>query len=128
MAPGRGPGRAGTRNGEPPASRHGGNEILIVDLKVSDDRGFSRGDANGDGKINIVDGVLLAENIFLSKYVFFDCKDMLDVDDDGRLDVAGPVYLLTYIFLHGPAPAAPFKACDADATPDVLGCNQNNCQ
>jgi hypothetical protein len=103
----------------------GGNEVLI--LKFGHRDGFTRADANGDGRINVTDGVLVAQNIFAGQYVFFDCKEMLDVNDDGALNVADPVFLVTYIFLHGPAPAAPFRSCGTDATADALTCSQPNC-
>ena len=103
------------------------NEILIVSAGKPPEK-FSRGDANGDAKINVTDGVIVAQNIFATKLVLFDCKDMLDVNDDGALNTADPVYLLTYSFLKGPAPAAPFKSCGTDATADALACAQANCQ
>ncbi len=105
------------------------NEILIVNFGGPVLVKFSRGDGNGDGKINVTDGVVVAQNIFATKFVFFDCKDMLDTNDDGTLNTADPVFLLTHIFLRGPAPAAPFRACGADGTPaDALGCAAPNCQ
>ncbi len=104
------------------------NEILIVEFGGVVQR-FSRGDGNGDGKINVTDGVVVAQNIFANKFVFFDCKDMLDTNDDGTLNTADPVFLLTHIFLRGPAPAAPFRACGADGTTgDALQCAVPNCQ
>ncbi len=107
----------------------GVNEVLIVELSGGGDRGFSRGDGNGDGRITVTDGVIVAQNIFAGKLVIFDCKDMLDVNDDGQLNTADPVLLLTYIFLQGAAPPAPFKTCAlGDPTPDVLPCAQPNCQ
>jgi hypothetical protein len=107
----------------------GVNEVLVVKLGGVAPVKFSRGDANGDGKINVTDGVVIAQNIFATKLVLFDCKDMLDVNDDGALNTADPVFLLTYVFLHGPAPAAPFKSCATDPTStDSLDCKQANCQ
>jgi len=105
-------------------------EIMIVKFGAVAPN-FKRGDANGDSKINVTDGVLVAQNIFASKLVKFDCKDMLDVNDDGRLDTGDPVYLLTYIFLKGPKPPTPFDACGPDsatAETPVLDCAQPNCQ
>jgi hypothetical protein len=106
------------------------NEVLIVEIKsgVEPPKKFSRGDGNGDGKINVTDGVIVAQNIFAQKLVVFDCKEMLDANDDGALNTADPVLLLNYIFLQGAAPAAPFKACAVDPTADALGCAQANCQ
>lgn len=111
------------------ATTCGVNEILVVEIstEVQPPR-FSRGDGNGDGKINVTDGVILAQNIFANRLVVFDCKDMLDANDDGQTNTADPVFLLSYVFLKGPQPAAPFKACAADPTNDTLQCAQPNCQ
>jgi hypothetical protein len=107
----------------------GVNEVLLVELRGGGDRGFSRGDGNGDGKISVTDGVIVAQNIFAGKLVIFDCQDMLDVNDDGTLNTADPVVLLTYLFLNGPQPPAPFKTCTlGDPTADALSCSQPNCQ
>ena len=45
---------------------------------------FLRGDCNGDGKINLTDAILCANNILANKLVFFDCDDMLDANGDRR--------------------------------------------
>lgn len=88
---------------------------------------FSRGDANADTKINVTDAVVIAQNIFANKLVFKNCKDMLDVDDNGKLEVNDPVSLLKYIFVPGtPAPDAPFRTCGQIAP--KLGCTEANCQ
>src|SRR5262245_9833633 len=105
----------------------GGQEILVVTFGGGD-LGLSRGDANGDGRINVTDGVLVAQNIFANQFVVFDCKDMLDANDDGLLNTADPVFLLSYIFLKGPRPQQPFLACGIDPTPDTLTCAQPNCR
>ncbi len=86
---------------------------------------FARGDANGDAKVNVSDAALIAQNIFAKKMVYYDCRAMLDITGDGRLDTADPVALLMYIFLGGATPPAPFGACGAGIT--SLGCAQTNC-
>jgi hypothetical protein len=91
------------------------------------DPGFSRGDANGNGRITLTDGILLIDNILFRTHVLFACDSMLDANDDGRLNLADPVFLLGCIFLGGPAPSPPFPGCGADATPDTLTCAQPNC-
>jgi len=111
-----------------PANGCGIQQILTITFGSAPTPKFSRGDANGDGKINVTDGVIIAQNIFASKLVFFDCKDMLDANDDGQLNTVDPVFLLQYIFLKGATPAAPFKTCGVDPTNDTLDCKvANNC-
>jgi hypothetical protein len=102
-------------------------QVLTVTF-AGDGEVFSRGDANGDSKINVTDGVILAQNIFANKLVFFDCQDMLDVNDDGQLNTLDPVELLRYVFLRGPVPPSPFKTCGIDPTADTLTCTMPNCR
>ncbi len=64
------------------------------------------GDANGDGDVNIGDGVTIIN------YVFKDgpAPDPLciaDVNDDNDVNVADAVYLINYIFKSGPPPIEP---------------------
>ncbi len=104
------------------------NEILIVTfVTVVPAENFSRGDCNGDGKINVTDGVLCAQNIFLNKLIKFDCDDMLDANDDGTLDAADPIAILEWVFLNGSNLPAPFRSCAADPTDDTLKCAAANC-
>lgn len=106
------------------------HEILVVKLTdVIDPPGtdFSRGDCNGDGKINVTDGVVCAQNIFLNNLVFFDCDDMLDANDDETLDAADPIMILEWIFLNGPALPDPFRTCAEDPEGDTLDCAVSNC-
>ena len=53
-----------------------------------------------------------------------DCEDARDVVDDGSLDIADPVALLTYLFAGGPSPPPPFPLPGPDPTPDGLGCDR----
>ncbi len=109
------------------------HEILIVTMGEGvPEVLFVRGDANGDRRTTITDGVLIAQNIFASRLIFFDCQDMLDVNDDGILNTADPVHLLRYAFLDGAPPEQPFPNCGVDsATPEPgagLDCKvPNNC-
>ena len=50
------------------------------------------------------------------------CLDARDTNDDGAVDIADPVFLLSHLFSGGPEPSAPFAACGLDPTPDALGC------
>jgi len=81
---------------------------------------FVRGDANGDGRVNIADPVMIVFRVFRGTPLW--CEDAADTDDDGRLRVNDPVYLLQYLFLHGPKPPLPFPAIGRDPTEDKLDC------
>jgi hypothetical protein len=89
---------------------------------------FKRGDANGDLAINIADGILLLNHLFLGGQLA--CDDAADANDDGRIDIADSVRILGYLFL-GTAPVGmpPLGGeCQSDPTPDRLGCKgPTNC-
>lgn len=61
-----------------------------------------RGDANGDGKINVGDAV------YIVSYIFRDgpAPDPYegDANGDGKLNIGDAVYLVSYIFREGPPP------------------------
>jgi hypothetical protein len=52
----------------------------------------------------------------------FTCADAADVDDDAVVNISDPVRLLNYLFLGGPAPAAPFPEGGRDPSLDSLRC------
>ena len=82
---------------------------------------FDRGDCNGDGRLNVTDGAICAQNIFFNRIVFFDCDEMLDANNDDQLDMSDPVMILTWVFLTGADLPAPFQTCGTDPG-DSLGC------
>ncbi len=66
-------------------------------------KGFLRGDANGDDRVNVGDAT------FLISYLFRDgqppsCPPAADVNGDCRLDIGDAIYLINYIFRSGPEP------------------------
>jgi hypothetical protein len=62
---------------------------------------FSRGDANGDSKINVTDAVLIIQIVVGNIQAKFDCQDALDANDDGQVNVADAVPVLSYVFQRG---------------------------
>lgn len=85
---------------------------------------FRRGDADGDGLVNINDPVRILRFLFQGEADPV-CMDAADVDNSGGLSITDPIYILRYLFLGGPAPVEPFNSCGLDpAVPvDSLGCN-----
>ncbi len=83
---------------------------------------FVRGDANGDGDLDISDAVKCLMVLFAGEKC--DCRDSLDADDSGALDITDPVFLLGYLFLEGPNPPQPFPAAGMDVSADDLGCKR----
>jgi hypothetical protein len=67
---------------------------------------FVCGDANGDGEVNVADGV------FIINYVFKGgpAPDPLaagDANCDGDVNIADAVYIIAYVFKGGPEPCCP---------------------
>jgi 3-phytase len=82
---------------------------------------FRRGDANGDERIDVSDGVRALLVLFAGVEPPA-CRDVLDVNDDGRADLTDPIALLDHIFRNGPTPPAPGASCGVDPTEDDLPC------
>ncbi|MDD4051288.1 MAG: S8 family serine peptidase [candidate division Zixibacteria bacterium] len=61
-----------------------------------------RGDANGDGKINVGDAVYIITYIFRGGPAPGSYEG--DANGDGKLNVGDAVYLISYIFRSGPPP------------------------
>lgn len=94
-----------------------GSQAVIPDQKdgsvVSTTGGpaeFMRGDANGDGLLNLTDGIFLLKWLFAQGTVG-SCSEAADADASGQLTLADPSFLFQYLFVSGPAPAAPFPQC-----------------
>jgi hypothetical protein len=103
------------------------NEVLILTFHSDTGPDFRRGDCNGDGRLNITDAAICAQNIFFNRLVFFDCDDMLDANDDGNLDTSDPVAILMWVFLNAADLPDPFMNCGQDASDDTLNCAETNC-
>ncbi|HAK96568.1 MAG TPA: hypothetical protein DCM87_16655 [Planctomycetes bacterium] len=101
----------------PPPSQLAGATLVPGALAAH----FIRGDANRDNKVNIADAVALCWTAVGRGPI--PCEDAGDVNDNGRIDIADPIYLLMYLFAAGRPPASPFPQAGADLTPwDDLGC------
>ena len=46
----------------------------------------------------------------------------MDVDDDGDILLTDAIFLLSYLFISGSPPPAPFPAAGIDPTEDQLWC------
>lgn len=97
---------------------------------------FLRGDANGDGKVDISDAVYTFNNLHILENIhrnslqsavdrsLFSCLDRFDADDNGRIDARDALYTLSYAYLGGSPPPAPGpNTAGIDPTPDNLHCN-----
>lgn len=79
------------------------SDIVTVEATVSP---FLRGDANGDGRINIGDAVFLVDYLFKGG----PAPDPLEAGEtncDGALNIGDIVFIIAYLFRGGPPPICP---------------------
>ena len=82
---------------------------------------FVRGDANGDGRLDISDAVAILLYLFQGSEILT-CEDHGDVDDNGALQLTDPVLALSFMFREGPSPAPPYPEPGLDPTEDEFDC------
>ncbi len=82
---------------------------------------FIRGDANGDTWINVTDMTGILGFLFHSRPAPA-CRDRLDADDDGEIDISDALYVGAALFRHGPPFPEPFPDPGLDPTPDEIPC------
>lgn len=88
---------------------------------------FRRGDATGDGAVDLSDAIRTLLHLF-SEDAALDCPDAADANDDGAIDLTDAVTILGHLFRGtGPLPA-PGGACGPDPTEDDLApCRSRAC-
>jgi hypothetical protein len=81
---------------------------------------FRRGDADGNGKIEINDPVTVLNFLFRGGQKV-SCPDAGDADDNGSLQLTDAVSVLRFLFMEGEPPAPPGpRICGQDNTEDQL--------
>ena len=86
---------------------------------------FIRGDANGDGRVDIADAINIVYNVVPglqgdpTQYVRILCMDSADVNSDGSMNLADTIFLIDWQFRGGPAPDAPFPLCGIPPTTEL---------
>lgn len=99
----------------------GNTSSCTFDVTVTCGAQFVRGDANGDGGIDISDPTYTLRNLFMGG-PGSTCADAADANDDGSVTLADVIYSLNYSFRGDSAPPTPFPDCGLDGTADELGC------
>lgn len=98
----------------------------VINLNPLVDLAFIRGDCNADLSVNIADAVWIISGYLAMPTIGSEgpCAEACDANSDSSIDVADVSYILSYRFSGGPAPAAPFPACDvvAGAPCDATSC------
>lgn len=82
---------------------------------------FRRGDANGDGGVDIADAIATLGALFTTGTGSI-CADAADSNDDGALDISDPIRTLASLFGAAIPLPAPSPGCGADPTADPLDC------
>lgn len=85
--------------------------LEVVGAAVPAANGFLRGDCDLAGTVNVVDVVQLVLTVS-NQTPLPSCVAACDGNGDGVLDVADASFLLSYIFVGGPAPPGPFPECE----------------
>ena len=115
----------------PPASGMVQVTVQNLDGKVSNGVAFTytgsasvfiRGDANGDLRVDLSDGVKILLHLFSGSAL--DCLEAADVEDSGTLDITDAIDVLDYLFRAGPEPQPPFPMEGPDPYGPGLGCNR----
>ena len=96
-------------------------ELTEAEIEVRAVEGaFRRGDANGDGTVDITDAVSINGCLFLGDPCAR-CGDAADANDDGSVDISDVVTNLSFLFLgSGPTPSPGPHECGGDPTQDLL--------
>ncbi len=101
--------------------------FLTVKLR-SEESPFHRGDANGDGTLDISDGLCILAFLFDGGDAR-SCRESSDANNDGKLDCSDSIMILGYLFLGtrppeepGPPPAPCGSDPDIPGTLGDLGC------
>lgn len=87
---------------------------------------FVRGDANGDGAVNLGDVIRILNHAFGTGPSVV-CLDAADSNDDGVIDLADAIALIDYLFAGGSPPSSPGLVCGVDPTDDPLDCAEFPC-
>jgi hypothetical protein len=82
---------------------------------------FVRGDADGDGKVDLTDAVAFLDSMFRGGAPF-SCEDAADSNDDGRLAIDDALATLAHLFQEGAVPNPGALLPGPDPTCDRLGC------
>jgi hypothetical protein len=75
---------------------------------------FRRGDANGDGSVDVSDAITVLQYLFEGFVI--GCVDAADFADSGSVNIADPVGIVGFLFGGDAPPAAPYPGCGIDPT------------
>ncbi|HAK96288.1 MAG TPA: hypothetical protein DCM87_15175 [Planctomycetes bacterium] len=90
---------------------------------------FVPGSANGDGRLDIADGIFILNALFRGGRAI-PCMKAADANGDCQVDATDAVYIIYYQFLDGPAPVNGIgcQVISNDVCPDLPCDVQESCQ
>ncbi|MBI4607274.1 MAG: hypothetical protein HY721_35360 [Planctomycetes bacterium] len=106
------------------------HEVLRVRLgERSEAERFLRADADGSGRLSVADATKVLQVVLGHAEPKFDCDDVLDSNDDGRVNLVDAIALLQFLFARAASIPPPFPECGRDGTPEArpLACAESNC-
>ncbi len=92
---------------------------VFAPVTATSNRGFIRGDANGDGSVTL-DDALTVLNFLFRGTAGVACEDAADADDSGRLNVSDGIRVLLFLFRGASPLPAPYPNCGEDSSDDAL--------
>ncbi len=98
----------------PAIHREAGTIRILCDADL-----FVRGDTDGDTLVDLDDAIRILSFMFTHEHQI-QVRDTADVTDDGVVGLVDVAYVLSYVFLEGPAPPWPHPVVGIDLTPDSL--------
>jgi hypothetical protein len=104
--------RTGQAEPEPPTII--GGTTFVVRVEKGSQQGFTRGDCNGDGVLDISDALKSLQILFLGDEPS-DCLASCDSNGDRSVDISDAIHGLSFLFLGGSRPPAPFPECGPPA-------------
>ncbi|HLU47671.1 MAG TPA: hypothetical protein VK116_06295, partial [Planctomycetota bacterium] len=101
-------------------------ETMPLEIEVIGYRSpsFSRGDANGDGNLDLADPIATLSFLFFGAREV--CRSAADTNADSSLDLADAIYALGFLFTGGPPPPPPFPDC-GDVAEESEACEETAC-
>lgn len=118
-----------SRGGVVNSPSDGSERAVGTALLVFSDRDspFIRGDANGDGVVDISDGLRILFWLFTGAPEP-PCLDAADFNDSENISVQDAIRVLQFLFQEGPPPSPPFPGCDLDPGGFEADCGPGACR
>ncbi len=92
-------------------------QVIFDNAAASD---FVRCEANGDGSLDIADGIFILNDLFTD--VDAPCPAATDCNDDGSRDISDAIYAFTFLFVDGSPPPAPYPECGGSTKIEAVDC------